>query len=156
MQCLRYVILRHLMPGFPHIDLMIEDPHAAGSPSSMDPDARVLKTWRLAYEPSHWSNRPMMLTPLPDHRRAYLRRTGPIATGKGSVQQLGQGSVLAYLWTTTRILLEPVAQSHGSQWELRRLPASDPPTTSNREGGTGRHMRGRGGGGGGWQMRVIS
>ncbi|MEQ9460360.1 MAG: hypothetical protein RIG82_05365 [Phycisphaeraceae bacterium] len=155
MQCLRYVILRHLMPGFPHVDLMIEDPHATGRPGSTDPDAPMLKTWRLAHMPSHWNDRPMMLTPLPDHRRAYLRRTGPITSGKGSVQRLGQGSALAYLWTPSRIFLEPLAQSHGSQWELRRLPASDPLTPSNHEGGTGRHMRGRAGGRG-WQMRVIS
>lgn len=130
MLILEYAILRHTLPGSPHVDLMIENPDAVGRPGSSENDALVLRTWRVSIEPSRWGRRPMPLIPLPDHRRAYLQKSGPVSGGRGAVQRLGGGRVAVRLWTVSRIELEPLDERCWIRWELRQRP------------------------GGGWDLRV--
>jgi hypothetical protein len=75
---LRYVVLRHDGVPDPHFDLMFET--SPGSP---------LATWR---SPA-WPLEPdATLTPLPDHRPAYLAYEGPVSAGRGTVRRVAAGT----------------------------------------------------------------
>jgi|GEM_PF-897305 len=78
------VILRHHTPTGTHHDWMID----TGNPS---PDA-ALWTARIQSPPSEWSsNRPESLILLPPHRRVYLKKQGPISSGRGRVIRVDEG-----------------------------------------------------------------
>lgn len=74
---LRFAILRHEGIPDPHFDLMFET----------GPDS-PLATWRSPTWPP-LADTP--LTPLPDHRRAYLTYEGPVSGGRGSVRRVASG-----------------------------------------------------------------
>lgn len=73
---LRYVVLHHTGFGQPHYDLMFET--APGSP---------LATWRSATWPAVSD-----LTPLAEHRRAYLDYEGPVSNNRGQVKRVAAGT----------------------------------------------------------------
>jgi hypothetical protein len=74
---LRYAVLRHEGVPDPHFDLMFET--STGSP---------LATWRAASWPLRTGT---PLTPLPDHRRAYLTYEGPLSNDRGFVRRVETG-----------------------------------------------------------------
>jgi hypothetical protein len=75
---LRYVVLRHEGVAEPHFDLMFET-----SPGSM------LATWRSTDWPVTKNS---TLTPLPDHRAAYLTYEGPLSGNRGVVRRIASGN----------------------------------------------------------------
>ena len=75
---LRYVVLRHEGIDDPHFDVMFET--SAGAP---------LKTFR---SPEWPIVRATKLTPLPDHRSAYLTYEGPISGERGVVRRIVAGT----------------------------------------------------------------
>ena len=74
---LRYVVLRHEGVPDPHLDLMFET-----SPGSM------LATWRSQEWPLRTGT---PITPLPDHRAAYLTYEGEVSGGRGTVRRVAEG-----------------------------------------------------------------
>lgn len=74
---LRYVVLRHEEIAESHFDLMFET--APGSP---------LATWRADQWPLDGFT---PITPLGDHRAAYLDYEGPVAGGRGTVRRVTSG-----------------------------------------------------------------
>ncbi|MCC7350946.1 MAG: hypothetical protein IT446_10275 [Phycisphaerales bacterium] len=80
---LRFVILHHQGIESPHYDLMIET--AEGS---------ALSTWRLDRWPPADGD---VVTPLPDHRRAYLDYEGPISDNRGHVRRIAAGVCIIQL-----------------------------------------------------------
>ena len=76
---LHYVVLRHVGHGPPHFDLMLE--RMADGP---------LRTFRAAAWPVV-SRQP--LTPLVDHRRAYLAYEGDVSGGRRQRAAGGGGDV---------------------------------------------------------------
>ncbi|MEM9418151.1 MAG: hypothetical protein AAGA25_03720 [Planctomycetota bacterium] len=99
-------LLRHDTPAqmsggvTPHYDWLILDPLAHRSPD--------LGLWTMR-TPAHWNDWPKLqridLTPLPRHRRRYLRWAGKLTGHRGSVHVAGQGHVVAHLWTPGRVEL---------------------------------------------------
>lgn len=87
---LRYVVLHHTGHDQPHFDLMFET--AAGSP---------LATWRSATWPAI-SN----LTPLADHRRAYLDYEGPVSNNRGQVRRVAAGTHTIIENTSQRLAVQ--------------------------------------------------
>jgi hypothetical protein len=86
----RYVILHHTGHGEPHFDLMFET--AEGS---------QLATWRSATWPAV-SN----LTPLAEHRRAYLDYEGPVSNNRGEVRRVAAGSHTILKHTPQRLQVQ--------------------------------------------------
>ena len=77
---LRFVVLRHDGVPDPHFDLMFErQPGGA------------LRTWRSPVWPLRGRVR---LTPLDDHRRAFLDYEGPVSGGRGQVARVAAGTFL--------------------------------------------------------------
>ena len=74
---LRYVVLHHTGHGEPHYDLMFQRP-----------DAHELRTFRSSVWPITTRT---LLTPLPDHRAAYLDYEGPVSGGRGDVRRIEAG-----------------------------------------------------------------
>lgn len=72
---MRFVLLEHDHP-FRHWDLMLD----AGT---------ALRTWRLSAPPVDSS--PLQITPLGDHRRAYLDYEGPVSGDRGTVKRWDVG-----------------------------------------------------------------
>lgn len=101
MRAVRTIVLRHEQRGGGHYDWMIDDPtlppgHAAG-----------LTTWRLTLHPARWAAaRRLPLTPLPPHRRAYLRREGWVSGGRGWVRRVDRGTAVIRSWTPDRAILD--------------------------------------------------
>ena len=77
---LRYVVLHHVGHGPPHFDLMLERDGGG-----------LLRTFRVAAWPV--SSR-RELTPLADHRRAYLDYEGAVGGGRGTVRRVEAGTHL--------------------------------------------------------------
>ena len=75
---LRYVIHHHTGGGDAHFDLMFET-----TPGS------ALATWRSAEWPVTAAS---TVTPIADHRLAYLDYEGPVSGNRGSVRRVAQGS----------------------------------------------------------------
>ncbi|QDU70426.1 hypothetical protein [Mucisphaera calidilacus] len=80
-----FVILEHRLPGAPHFDLML----SLGA--CRDPEARDLWTVRVGERPGGWAGRVVVADRLADHRRAYLRRTGLVSGGRGTVRRVDRG-----------------------------------------------------------------
>lgn len=74
---LRYVVLRHEGIAEPHFDLMFET-----SPGS------ILATWRSTDWPV---SRNSKLTPLSNHRAAYLTYEGPLSDNRGQIRRIAHG-----------------------------------------------------------------
>ena len=74
----RYVVLHHVGHGSPHFDWMLE----------RDADG-PLTTFRVRAWPVAGRQ---ALTPLADHRRAYLDYEGEVSGGRGSVRRVEAGT----------------------------------------------------------------
>ncbi|HEX7008513.1 MAG TPA: hypothetical protein VF184_00935 [Phycisphaeraceae bacterium] len=110
------VLLLHTTSQGRHHDWFIGDPRQAGMA-----DAR-LWTARVAHASRHWARLGRFaLTPLPPHRRHYLRYQGPISGGRGSVQRVDAGWVIPLLWTESRIVLDVHLRMFCGRIELRRV-----------------------------------
>ncbi|MEL7238710.1 MAG: hypothetical protein AAGK78_07595 [Planctomycetota bacterium] len=72
-----YVVHYHTGYGEPHHDLMI------------DLGGEGLATWRCPRWPMRDGD---VLTPIAEHRRAYLEYEGPTASGRGSVRRVERGT----------------------------------------------------------------
>jgi len=113
----RCVILEHRHRGGRHWDLLIE--HPAGPLDGPAP----LWAARLPWPPARWPATPcrLLATPLPDHRRRYLRDQGPLTHGRGAVRRVDQGHARPRRWCQGRASLT----LHLTRWhgrvELRHL-----------------------------------
>lgn len=93
------VVLAHEKPGGRHYDLLIAMPDA--------PVHGPLRAWRIGLAPWDWAAaRRIALTPLPDHRRVYLRREGSLGAGRGHVRRVDEGVAIVEVWREHRMLLE--------------------------------------------------
>ena len=100
-EALRYVVLRHEGVDEPHFDVMFET--AAGS---------ALRTFRSPEWPIAG---PTRVTPLPDHRPAYLTFEGPLSRDRGFVRRIATGTYEARAqWDDPSVidvwLIEPTRQ----------------------------------------------
>lgn len=96
-------LLRHDAPGrgvSPHYDWLVLDPQAHRVSNVGLWTARVQPHWRNWLELGQ-----IELTPLPRHRRRYLRWQGSLTDQRGWVHTAGRGKVVAHLWTPGRIEL---------------------------------------------------
>lgn len=92
----RIVVLRHVLTGGEHYDLMIESPRGG-----------ALATWRIMLPPSHWAAaRRLEMVRLADHRRAYLRREGRISGGRGWVWRIDAGWAIVRRWVTAEVVVD--------------------------------------------------
>ncbi|MEM7681347.1 MAG: hypothetical protein AAF288_05265 [Planctomycetota bacterium] len=104
-------VLRHrgtAPPTADHYDWLLERPRQHGDPSDSTRPASPAKlaTWRIADAPIAWpSLGQTTLQALPDHRRAWLTRSGPVTQGPGYAVQVDTGVATPQLWTPSRILL---------------------------------------------------
>lgn len=74
----QFVVLHHQQIAQPHFDLMFET-----APDSL------LTTWRS----EHWPiDRPMPITRIGDHRRAYLTFEGELSGQRGHVKRIVSGT----------------------------------------------------------------
>jgi hypothetical protein len=99
---LQYVILHHTDVAEPHYDLMFE-----AAPGG------ALRTFRSPAWPIEEAT---VLTPLPDHRRAYLTYEGPVSGGRGSVRRVEAGTYTA----------EPSLNEEAGSFQIQLLPARRP------------------------------
>ena len=111
----RYVVLHHVGHGTPHFDLMLE----------RDGDG-PLRTFRVAAWPVVSRQQ---LTPLADHRRAYLDYEGDVGRGRGSVRRVEAGT---FCETPRGIRCGGVdfllwVETDGTTWIDPHRPASDEP-----------------------------
>lgn len=106
----------------PHHDWLVLDPRARRDPGLGLWTARVGPHWR------DWAELGRIeLTPLPRHRRRYLRWEGPLSDQRGWVHTAGRGKVVAHLWTPGRIELTltplSVATHHAPPLAVSLRPA---------------------------------
>ncbi len=110
------VVLHHVLPRGSHYDLLLANP--------LDPKG-LLWAGRISRPPARWATmRRFILTPLPPHRRRYLRFEGPLApkTGplqgpfrgpfrgrgqsRGRVKRVDRGWCIATIWSPRRFGLQ--------------------------------------------------
>ena len=103
-----YVVLHHVWHGQAHYDLMFET--SAGS---------ALATWRSASDGRCTGESP--LTPLADHRRAYLEFEGEVSGNRGQVKRVAAGTCRILVDNPSRLR---VRLDDGLQLDLPRSWAS--------------------------------
>ncbi|MEM6749489.1 MAG: hypothetical protein AAGA57_07260 [Planctomycetota bacterium] len=134
MEALATAVLHHRAappPRRAHYDWLIRPPACWGDTGSGDigpgrsgcPADRPLTTWRLDVHPAQWAEAGrVLLEALPDHRPAWLRRSGPVSGGRGWAVRVDRGVAHAGLWTPHRRLLT-LRLAHGGalRADLRRI-----------------------------------
>lgn len=141
----RTVLLRHDLPhdhphdhpaGSHHFDWLFEPadtPITPATPTSADPNARVLITFRLATPPHKALGATLAATRLPPHRRLYLDYEGPISGNRGRVQRVASGHADILADTPDRFAARVTLDTHSffvegtpttpPAWQLTITPA---------------------------------
>ena len=111
----RISLCRHEIPGTrAHFDLFL------GPEGAVDPESAVLRTWRLTEDPTeHGPAEWIDITPLDDHRGAYLELQGPTEprSARGLVTPVRAGCCTAKEVADRSLVLE-VEWDDGSRDQL--------------------------------------
>lgn len=127
----RTVLLRHDLPhdhphGSHHFDWLFEPANTPTTPppTSADPDARVLLTFRLSAPPDTALGSTLAATRLPPHRRLYLDYEGPISGGRGHVQRVASGHADILADTPARFAARVTLDGHS--FSIEGTPTTPP------------------------------
>lgn len=105
------VILHHALRDGEHYDWLFARPGGV----------RSLVSFRVDRAPWQWSGAARLrLTPLADHRWAYLRYEGPISRGRGVVRRVDAGRCVLRQFTLDRIVVDLSTAHVRGRWILTR------------------------------------
>lgn len=143
---LQLVVLEHVRRGDRHFDLLIEPP----TPGR---ERLWAARWHGPWPPVRGVA--AALTPLPPHRRRYLRFQGDLGGGRGVVRRIDAGEATAALWARGRIELAVASRRWCGRLRVRRLASTWIATGVEETGGEIRAAEpGRGGAARGTDIEV--
>lgn len=105
------VILHHVLPHGEHYDWLFAHPGGG----------RSLVSFRVNRAPWRWSDGgALILTPLADHRWAYLRYEGAVSRGRGVVRRVDSGRCVVEQFAVSRIVVSLSTRYLHNRWIFNR------------------------------------